>query len=70
MEVMLVVVMRADGPGLVAGLREYDVLRAFPPGRLEALTANDMPDAQGLTGTTGRSGSGSRPGRSGGVAGR
>ena len=38
----------ADGPG--AGLREYDVLRAFPPGRLAALTANDMPDAQGLTG--------------------
>ena len=31
-------------------LREYDVLRAFPPGRLEALTASDMPDAQGLTG--------------------
>ena len=31
-------------------LREYDVLRSFPPGRLAALTANDMPDAQGLTG--------------------
>lgn len=29
---------------------EYDILRSFPPGRLEALTATDMPDAQGLTG--------------------
>jgi hypothetical protein len=33
-----------------AALREYDVLRAFPPGRLAALTSSDMPDAQGLTG--------------------
>ncbi len=33
-----------------AALREYDVLRSFPPGRLAVLTANDMPDAQGLTG--------------------
>jgi polyhydroxybutyrate depolymerase len=38
----------ADGPART--LREYDVLRSFPPGRLAALTANDMPDAQGLTG--------------------
>jgi len=29
---------------------EYDILRSFPPGRLEALTASDMPDAQGFTG--------------------
>lgn len=33
-----------------AALREYDVLRAFPPGRLDALSAGDLPDAQGLTG--------------------
>jgi len=31
-------------------LREYDVLRSFPPGRLAALSAGDKPDAQGLTG--------------------
>jgi hypothetical protein len=31
--------------------REYDILRSFPPGRLEVLCANDMPDAQGLTGS-------------------
>lgn len=31
--------------------REYDVLKSFPPGRLEDLTSNDMPDADGLTGT-------------------
>lgn len=45
---LLIVGVRADGP--VAGLREYDVLRSFPPGRLAALTANDLPDALGLTG--------------------
>ena len=45
---LLVVGGRAGGP--VAGLREYEVLRSFPPGRLAALTANDLPDAQGLTG--------------------
>lgn len=33
-----------------APLREYDVLRAFPPGRLAALSAGDIPDAKGLTG--------------------
>lgn len=31
-------------------LREYDVLRAFPPGRFEALSAGDKPDAKGFTG--------------------
>jgi hypothetical protein len=31
--------------------REYDVLKAFPPGRLAALSANDFPNANGLTGT-------------------
>lgn len=31
--------------------REYDILRSFPPGRLAALTANDMPDPEGLTGS-------------------
>jgi hypothetical protein len=30
---------------------ELEVLRAFPKGWLEVLCANDMPDAQGLTGT-------------------
>jgi hypothetical protein len=32
-------------------LREYDILRAFPPGRLAALSAGDVPDAKGLTGS-------------------
>ena len=31
-------------------LREYDVLRSFPAGRLAALSAGDKPDARGLTG--------------------
>jgi hypothetical protein len=31
-------------------LREYDLLRSFPPGRLEALSRSDFPDANGLTG--------------------
>lgn len=34
-----------------APLREYDVLRAFPPGRLAFLSAGDKPDAQGFNGT-------------------
>ena len=29
---------------------EYEVLKAFPPGRLAALHAGDWPDKQGLTG--------------------
>lgn len=33
-----------------SSLREYDILRSFPPGRLAALSANDRPDANGLTG--------------------
>jgi len=36
---------------------EYDILRQFPAGRLEALFANDNPDAQGLTGTNRLNGS-------------
>lgn len=32
-------------------LREYDVLRSFPPGRFAALSAGDKPDAQGFTGS-------------------
>ncbi len=32
-------------------LREYDVLRAFPVGRLAALYAGDKPDAYGFTGS-------------------
>lgn len=31
--------------------REYDILRAFPPGRLAALSKNDFPNENGLTGT-------------------
>lgn len=31
--------------------REYDVLRALPPGRLAFLSAGDTPDAQGFTGS-------------------
>ncbi|MCC6695231.1 MAG: hypothetical protein IT365_06345, partial [Candidatus Hydrogenedentes bacterium] len=31
-------------------MTEYEVLRAFPPGRLAALTRGDRPDAKGLTG--------------------
>ena len=33
-----------------APLREYDVLRAFPPGRVAALHSGDKPDAKGFTG--------------------
>jgi hypothetical protein len=32
-------------------LREYDILRAFPAGRLAALSSGDQPDAQGFTGS-------------------
>ena len=38
-------------PAPRAPLREYDILRAFPPGRLAALSAGDIPDANGLTGS-------------------
>ena len=38
-------------PAPRAPLREYDILRAFPPGRLAALSAGDVPDAKGLTGS-------------------
>ena len=31
-------------------LREYDLLRAFPPGRLAAFSAGDSPEANGFTG--------------------
>ncbi len=31
-------------------LREYDILRAFPPGRLAALSVGEVPDAHGFTG--------------------
>jgi hypothetical protein len=31
-------------------LREYDILRSFPAGRLEALSRGDFPDEHGLTG--------------------
>jgi len=32
-------------------MREFDILRAFPPGRLAALSRGDFPDAHGLTGS-------------------
>lgn len=38
-------------------LREYDILRAFPPGRLAAVGPNDQPDAKGLTGANHENGS-------------
>lgn len=40
-----------------AALREYDVLRSFPPGRLAALSAHDKPDAKGLCGANRLNGS-------------
>lgn len=40
-----------------APLREFDVLRSFPPGRLAALSSGDMPDATGLTGSNRSNGS-------------
>jgi len=40
----------SPAPAARPALREYDVLRAFPPGRLAALSAGDIPDANGLTG--------------------
>ncbi len=39
-----------SAPAPRAPLREYDILRAFPPGRLAAVSARDIPDAKGLTG--------------------
>jgi hypothetical protein len=33
-----------------SGPSEYEVLRSFPPGRLEALSSGDYPDAKGFTG--------------------
>ncbi len=39
-----------------APLREYDVLRAFPAGRLAALSANDMPDEKGFSGSNRQNG--------------
>lgn len=41
----------APAPAPAAALREYDILRAFPAGRLTALGAGDLPDAQGFTGS-------------------
>lgn len=37
-------------------LREYDILRAFPPGRLAALSSGDRPTAQGFSGENRRIG--------------
>ena len=36
---------------------EYDLLRAFPPGRLATLSSGDFPDAHGLTGSNRANGS-------------
>ncbi len=41
----------AAAPAVRAPLREYDILRAFPPGRLAALSAGDIPDEKGFTGS-------------------
>ncbi len=38
-------------------LREYDILRAFPAGRLAALSSGDIPDERGLTGSNRQNGS-------------
>ncbi len=38
-------------------LSEYEVLRAFPPGRLAALSSGDYPDKHGLTGSNRANGS-------------
>src|SRR5208283_1147438 len=38
-------------------LREYDILRDFPPGRLAALSSGDFPDVHGLTGSNRSNGS-------------
>jgi hypothetical protein len=43
------------GPG--PALREYDILRSFPPGRLAALSRGDFPDARGLSGSNRLNGS-------------
>ncbi|MFO0951641.1 MAG: hypothetical protein U0835_10920 [Isosphaeraceae bacterium] len=48
--VALVGSLGADAPGRPR-VREYDVLRSFPPGRLAALSQNDFPGPDGLTGT-------------------
>ena len=44
-------VSAATSPVARPALREYDVLRSFPAGRLSALSAGDQPDAKGLTGS-------------------
>ena len=44
-------VAAATAPAVRPALREYDVLRAFPAGRLSALGVSDLPDAKGLTGS-------------------
>lgn len=41
----------ADDPADRPAPREYDILRAFPPGRLAALSRGDFPDANALSGT-------------------
>jgi hypothetical protein len=39
------------GESTRSAVREYDVLRSFPEGRLAALTSSDKPNAQGFTGS-------------------
>ncbi|MBI5768105.1 MAG: hypothetical protein HZA93_09935 [Verrucomicrobia bacterium] len=48
---LLVVLLCAVPLAARPALREYDVLKSFPPGRLAALSAGDMPDANGLSGS-------------------
>ncbi|HWL16052.1 MAG TPA: hypothetical protein VNR00_10640 [Opitutus sp.] len=47
----------AGEAGAASRATEYEVLRAFPSGRLSALTENDYPDARGLTGSNRKNGS-------------
>ncbi len=48
--VCLLAVSGSSGDSPRPAWREYDILRAFPPGRLAALSIGDFPDARGLTG--------------------
>lgn len=46
---LLIATRGAESPAPT--VREYDILRAFPAGRLAALSRSDFPDARGLTGS-------------------
>ena len=60
-----VILFRSLAQGAAAATprpREYDILRAFPAGRLAALSVNDFPDAKGLGGANRINGSWLEPG--------